>query len=264
MIMARRKTNSAKGIKESSNAHNGSIPSFDENALSALTAKIEKGFDAGKSQRREPNQGQNWGNETKIQTHAKTQSKTTPTALVRGTKRDIRGIAKIPGNDIGTSGGPSRQKNGKGNDARAVLLREILALGGTEEDLDLVADAVSDEEDIDSSGPPDKSFRKDLANFVARLGIEGGLDEGDSGGSDEEEEIGGGWEDASDSNTSAGFDGGADAESALATALRNLPSDDPKRLVSSISAGATGRLTPNRSLNRDLTGMLPLYLLSRP
>jgi len=240
MIMARKKTNPVKATKEPGSVNSGSIPPFDEYALSVLTAKIESGFNAGKPQRREANRGQNGGNRPTIQAPTETQSKTTPTALVRSTKRDVRGNAKLSVKDVGTSGEPSsRQTNGKGDDGRAVLLNEILALGGTEEDLDLVADAVSDEEDIDSSGPPDKSFRKDLANFVAGLGFEGGLDEGDYSGS-EDEDISDGWEDASDLNTSAASDGGADAESVPAAPLRNLPSDEPKRLVSSFSAEATG------------------------
>jgi ribosome biogenesis protein MAK21 len=53
-------------------------------------------------------------------------------------------------------------------------LQEILALGGTEEDLLLVADALSDDEDLDesSTAAPDKSFKADLAKFVAGLGID--------------------------------------------------------------------------------------------
>jgi ribosome biogenesis protein MAK21 len=48
--MARHTTNPSKEAKEIRNSNSGSIPSFDEKALSALTAKIEKGFGEGKSQ----------------------------------------------------------------------------------------------------------------------------------------------------------------------------------------------------------------------
>jgi ribosome biogenesis protein MAK21 len=91
------------------------------------------------------------------------------------------------------------------------LLREILALGGTEEDLDLVADALSDEEDEPSTTRPDNKFRQDLAKFVAGLGIEGQIGENeheDENTNDEKmgEEIDDGeddgWEEASDSGSS--------------------------------------------------------------
>lgn len=240
--MARRKTDSAKVAKEPVSPQRGGIPSFNENALSALTAKIEKGFEAGKPhQSREDTRGQKGTSKTNNRRTTKPQSRMTPTELVRGTKRDVRGNVKLPGKQVGKSGGPSaKQKNGKGNDDRVLLLKEILALGGTEEDLDLVADAPSDEEDSDSNAaPPDKSFRKDLANFVAGLGIEGELHEVESGRSNDEN-TGDGWEDASDLNTLTGSDGGAGVRSGPAALLHNPPSDDPKRLVSNIFAGATG------------------------
>jgi ribosome biogenesis protein MAK21 len=226
MIMTRRKTNYAKVIKEAGNSNGGSIPSFDEKALSVLTAKIEKGFGAGKSkQPGDLKRGKKESNGTNNQRSAKAQSKTKPVEHARGIKRDSRGNAKVAG------GGepPTKQRNEKSNDDRAVLLKEILALGGTEEDLDLVVDAVLDEEDDDSNEVlPDKSFRKELANFVAGLGIEGELDEVSSGGS-EKEDTNDGWEDASDVNGSV--DGGEDVKALIPDPLQ-APSEDPKRLVS--------------------------------
>jgi ribosome biogenesis protein MAK21 len=225
--MARRKTNSAKVIKEAGNSNSGSISSFDEKALSALTAKIEKGFGAGKSEQPgELNRGKKGSNGTNYQRSAKAQSKTKPVEDARGIKRDSRGNAKVArGGEAST-----KQRNEKGNDDRAILLKEILALGGTEEDLDLVVDAVSDEEDNDlRAALPDKSFRKELANFVAGLGIEGELDGVGSGGSDKED-TGDGWEDVSDVNGSV--DGGEDVEALIPDPLPKAPSEDPKRLVS--------------------------------
>jgi ribosome biogenesis protein MAK21 len=228
-IMARRKTNLAKA------ANGGTILSFDENALSTLTARIGKGFDAGKSEQAgETNRGQKGSSGTKHRTPVTAQSKTKPGAIARGTKRDIRGNAKVAGSEPST-----KHKNGNGIDDRAVLLKEILALGGTEEDLDLVADATSDEEDSDSNAAlPDKSFRKELASFVAGLGIEGELHE--VGGDDsDKEDMGDDWENASDVNSSTGSEGGEDVEP-TSTALPKPPLEDPKRLVSTTPVGATG------------------------
>jgi ribosome biogenesis protein MAK21 len=229
-VMARRKTNPAKA------ANGGSILSFDENALSTLTARIEKGFDAGKSQQAgETNRGQKGSSGTKHRTPVTVQSKTKPGAFARGTKRDIHGNAKVAGSEEPST----KHKNGNGIDDRAVLLKEILALGGTEEDLDLVADATSDEGDRDSNAAlPDKSFRKELASFVAGLGIVGELHE--VGGDDsDKEDMGDDWENASDVNSSTGSEGGEDVEP-TSTALPKSPLEDPKRLVSTTPVGATG------------------------
>jgi ribosome biogenesis protein MAK21 len=230
-IMTRRKSNPVKVV------NGGSIQSFDENALSALTARIEKGFGASKSSQQpaETNRGQKGSRGTKHQTTVKAQSKTKLAELARGTKRDIHGNAKVTGGEEPST----KQKNGKGIDDRAILLKEILALGGTEEDLDLVADAVSEEEGDDSNlALPDKSFRKELASFVAELGIEEELDEASGDGSDKED-MSDGWKDASDVNSSTGSDGGEDVEP-QSTAPHKSPPEDPKRLVSTTSVGVTG------------------------
>ncbi|KAE9376794.1 CBF-domain-containing protein [Stipitochalara longipes BDJ] len=219
--MARRKTNSTKAIKGASNPNSEGVPSFDEEALSTLTARIEKGFGTSTSQQAgDTSRGQKGSNGINNKTPMKTQLKMKPVEVARGTKRDIRGNAKGAGGEQPSS----NLKDEEGFDNRAVLLREILALGGTEEDLDLVADAVSDDEDNELA-PPDKVFRKELANFVAGLGIEGEIDE--LGGDDiDKEEIGDDWEDASDVNSSSGSDGGK---------------EDPKRLVSTTFRRLTAR-----------------------
>jgi ribosome biogenesis protein MAK21 len=217
-------------------ATGGSIPSFDENALSALTARIEKGFGAEKSQQVvDNNRGQRGSRGTKHETVVKSQSKTKPAELARGTKRDVRGNAKVVGGEKPST----KQKNRRGIDDRAILLKEILALGGTEEDLDLVADALSDEEDDESNEVgPNKSFRKELVSFVAGLGIEKEFAE--AGGDDNsKEDMGDGWEDASDVNSSTGSDGREDVEPMPAASLHKSPSEDPKRLVSTSSVRVT-------------------------
>lgn len=154
---------------------------FDETALTALTEKIEKGFGKDKeaqttadiSNGREKAKRKKKGKEVKAR-DAPSSSKAQP---VRGTKRDHQGHTKETAPETPKSeNGPRKQRDGRGNHDRDVLLQEILALGGTEEDLDLVADAATDEEDesIRNNGPvPAKSLEKELANFVASLGING-------------------------------------------------------------------------------------------
>jgi ribosome biogenesis protein MAK21 len=230
--MARRKTDPANADKQHGNPDKEGIPSFDEKALSALTARIDKGFGGGGFQQAGDGIRARTGSKgIENQRPVKAQSKTKPAEVARGTKRDIRGNAKGAGGELPSVN--SKQRNGKGIDDRATLLKEILALGGTEEDLDLVADAVSDEED-NNLALPDKSFQKELANFVAGLGIEGEIDE--VGGDDsDKEDVADAWEDASDVNSSSGFDDGKDVVESLTTPLHKNLSEDPKRLVSTIS-----------------------------
>ncbi|KAL2067084.1 hypothetical protein VTL71DRAFT_1508 [Oculimacula yallundae] len=218
--MARKNKKLAVGASDAPNSKNDSLASFDEQALTALTAKIEKGFgkhtskvDAhgqGKSAEAfEANGGPRREKSSKsLKTKSKDnagkksqgESKTKAPELVRGTKRDATGNAKIAAKPSRKSQSQPTTSQGSDKNDRATLLQEILALGGTEEDLDLVADAVSDGEDEEPStmSPSDKSFRKDLANFVAGLGIEGGLQEDTDSA---EEEIEEGWEEASASGS---------------------------------------------------------------
>jgi len=237
--MVRRKNNSAKEAKERGNSHVGSIPSFDETALSALTARIEKGFGEEKSlQPRDVNRGLKGGTKASDQ-KATTSPSTKQPKLARGTKRDVRGNAKQPEKAVRRNGEPPATPE---DDDRAILLKEILNLGGTEEDLELVANVVSDEEDSASNAAlPDKSLRKELASFVAGLGIEGANGGEDSDDSDDEE-VGDGWEDDSDVAISGGSESGPVEFIPAVAAMpphASLPGD-PKRLVSTSSEIAIG------------------------
>lgn len=234
--MARQKTKPSKVLEDAGHASSGDVPSFDENALSALTAKIEKGF--GGSKRHQPGELTRGSSSKEINPHkeAKAKPKSSSSEVTRGTKRDIRGNAKA------AMGGASSMEgdNGKADDDRAVLLKEILALGGTEEDLDLVVDAVSDEEGNDTNTPLlDKSFRKELANFVAGLGIEGELVEVASG-DNFKEDLRDDWEDASNMDGSADSDGGEHVQTMTTSSLHRPIPEGPKRLVSTISVGIIG------------------------
>jgi ribosome biogenesis protein MAK21 len=169
------------------------LPSFDERALLALTEKIEKGLGANKDPQHDPNgrsQMQRKANDGSRLDQTKLKSKANLPEPSKGNKRDARGNRKPPSGESTSGGRSTHRQNRENKDRKEVLLQEILALGGTEEDLQLVGDANSDDEDLDadSSAPPDKSFREDLAKFVAALGIETNV-EGNATESESEQEI---------------------------------------------------------------------------
>ncbi|RDL42133.1 ARM repeat-containing protein [Venustampulla echinocandica] len=239
--MARRNSKAVKGAKVAAAVDGETLPSFDENALSALTSKIEQGFGKGKAPPKAadaPNPKQ----KKKEMHNASTATESKPTSkpeTTRGTKRDANGNTKVNSE----SKAQKIQKNRKGvqvNDDKAALLQEILALGGNEEDLDLVADVASEDEDHDTgaSAAPDKSLQKELAKFVAGLGIEGqlGADTVDSEEENEQgdEEGGDDWEEASDSDHDPS-DSTLEAISEQkkgATVPVDVPSsNDPNRLI---------------------------------
>jgi ribosome biogenesis protein MAK21 len=190
--MGKNKNSSAKRAKTATKSDVDVLPSFDENALSALTTKIEKGLqakkatpvpDASKPIQSERQDGKRESKSKKLQAPGK----------VKGTKRDAQGNVK-KSEDHST---PHRK--GAATDDESVLLQEILALGGTEDDLDLVVGAASDDEEMDGqdSGAPDKELQKELAKFVAGLGIEG-ADAGGEAESEAEPEVEDDWEEASE------------------------------------------------------------------
>lgn len=153
------------------------LPSFDEKALHALTGKLEKGFGASKTPQNETDgkgQAQKKTNNAPRPDQSKPKNKGKAPEPSKGNKRDARGNRKPQSGESTNGNHATNTQNGNTKDEKEVLLQEILALGGTEEDLQLVADALSDDEDLDagSSAPPDKSFRADLAKFVAGLGID--------------------------------------------------------------------------------------------
>jgi ribosome biogenesis protein MAK21 len=255
--MGKRKNAYGKDSKAATNADD-ELPSFDEKALFALTEKIEKGLGQSKApqQSRDTTGGNSkQGKESKARRDSTSKSKTTKSELNRGIKRDAHGNVKGPGQEkAGNTNRATKKTRGGANDAGTVLLQEILALGGTEEDLDLVAGAASDDENLDGDNAPatDKSFRKDLAKFVAGLGIEGPIDEDVSEleGEDAEEDQGEeDWEEASDLDSPADSDISAGPKEATQKQTSALPdvkksdvasSQGPNRLVSNSSARPTG------------------------
>ncbi|TVY75572.1 Ribosome biogenesis protein NOC1 [Lachnellula suecica] len=230
-----KKSKAAKSAKSAARNDGDSLPSFDENALLALTAKLDQGLGGGDAQEAgAPHTKQKKGKDVDGSAGALKKSKAQEKS--RGTKRDAHGKPKANGNGSGSKQSSASKAEDKGDD-REALLQEILALGGTEEDLDLVVDAMSDEEDTAGpKAPADKALMKELAKFAAGLGIEG-----QSGGDaeepedDEEEEAGeDSWEEASDLESEASDEIVSSRQAkakAAATPAKALESNDPNRLV---------------------------------
>lgn len=234
--MGKNNKKQAKGAK-SSDKTGGDVPRFDESALMALTAKIENGFGGSKTKEEKPINNTNGSKKV----GGAPISKAKAVESARGTKRDSKGNAKQSEKHQKSRSGPKPEaQTGAAKDDKAALLAEIIALGGTEEDLELVADAFSDDEDVETgNAAPDKSFKNDLAAFVAGLGIEGAVmpddDEpdvkGEEGVMDED------WEEDSEGNSSDEAPELQTVPTPAPVASAAMPvHNDPNRLVSTLSA----------------------------
>ena len=224
------------------------FPAFDEKALLSLTEKIEKGFGTNKTPQHKPdNQSQSKKNAKNAAAPDQSKPKNKAKGLEprQGNKRDARGNKK-PQNEESTKGnGPKQQQNGNTKEESDVLLQEILALGGTEEDLQLIADAVSDDEDLDagSAARPDKSFRADLAKFVAGLGIDAKMD-GEVSESEPEQENDDEWESSGEEPLDEPVPSAKVQRTGSATAKPNLEENS----LESSSSKDTGRLVGTSSI----------------
>lgn len=169
--------------KKRTKAQNGAKPAFDEAALSKLTAKIETDLANPKPKSKPKNQQQKderpakrkrSENDVKDATPNKRQAQEPKNRPAKPSKKD-----------------PKESKNPK--DKKAELLQEILALGGDENDLDIIAGVDSDVEEGQQAKPKeasaemDKALKKELAKFAAGLGFEKVRDE-DAATDDEQEQ----------------------------------------------------------------------------
>jgi len=194
--MAKNKKPTGKRPSASTNATSTAPPSFNEQALSALTDTLDKKLGTSPAQ---PQVTVNQSKGKKANGVPATASKKSKKAESgRGTKRDAQGNAKAA--DTRSQSKP--KKSNGGDDSRSVLLKEILALEGTEDDLNLLDNAASDNEDLvtENSKSLDKSLQKELAKFAASLGIEAQAVEDASEQEEGEESIESGeeWEEASE------------------------------------------------------------------
>jgi ribosome biogenesis protein MAK21 len=262
--MGKNKNSSVKRPKTAAKNDATGFPSFDERALSALTEKIEKGLGKGKgSQQAAESVNRSHEQQEKSSGHKQKESNNVKALEpARGTKRDAKGNVKKA--TPTSNPGRSKQNTSAAGD-RVTLLQEILALGGTEEDLELVADAASDDEELDArdSAAPDKALKKELAKFVASLGIDAQI-EAEEGESEDDQAVDDEWEEVSDLD--AETESGDDIEEAkpspptpdLKTKTKDTaPTKDANRLVRISRSRSAVRLTSNRYLKLEPIGMQP-------
>ncbi|CUS13141.1 unnamed protein product [Tuber aestivum] len=193
------------------------MPVFSADALSKLTERIQSGFDDAKRSKgdnknfrkqgeavsgRKKNQrdtkptdgnlGKAYETKPREQSGKLERQRAKPAEFPgapRGRKRardaDVpkpvhtkKSNPKLPPLGDITKDGLPRKPGKKGGIDKERLLKEIIELGGTQEDLDLVdgIDSDGDEEDIvfTESGKPGKGLQEELQGFLEEIGLEGG------------------------------------------------------------------------------------------
>lgn len=146
-------------------------PAFNETALAQLTSKIDKSLSKVAEKQDSPGRKRKHAPEDE-----------------RKSKRRQTGTE--PQNQPST---PAHKKSR--DSSSSALLEEILALGGDEADLELVANIDSDDEggnapdsELSRNVQIDKSFQEELAKFASSLGFESLPQEDDVTADEEEEE----------------------------------------------------------------------------
>lgn len=180
-------------LRSSSAADAKIVPTFDEQALSALTTRIEnrltKASSSSSPQHREqrqpaPRQKQNQNGHSRNKPDTKVENSRAQNGSERGVRSGNRGVKRAAdGNpkilqDSQETKLKAKQSPQHAGDEQSILLNEILALGGSKEDLDLLADAFSDDDgDSDIDALVDTSLKSDVADFIQELGITPHLDD---------------------------------------------------------------------------------------
>lgn len=170
--------------KKRTKAQNGAKPVFDETALSKLTAKIDTDLANPKPKSKPRDQKQ------KDERPAKRKRSENDVKDATPNKRQ----AKEPKNRPAKPSKKTAKESNVPKDKKTELLQEILALGGDENDLDIIAGVDSDVEEGQEAKPKeapaemDKALKNDLAKFAAGLGFEKVRDEDAATDDDEGEE----------------------------------------------------------------------------
>jgi hypothetical protein len=172
---------------------------------------------------------------------------------------------------------PFPKKAGSGIIDKAALLKEMIELGGTEEDLALIDGISSDDEEeevvqIKESGKPKDVKMTDIEAFMKEIGLQGNKlpdveedeieeedeesDEDDFDGDEEDEN-----EEAEDAEEDVEMEDAEPAAAAAATVV-----DKNSKLVdcTPIAALINGPLTSCSYFLNDQTGTLNRFLLSKP
>ncbi|KAL0939426.1 ccaat-box-binding transcription factor [Colletotrichum truncatum] len=210
----------AKHKRQSVGSNAPRTEQLNEQALSALTAKIDKSL--GKAAKDSD------GSKNKKRKLAPEGSLASP----RHRKKPAHGL-QGSGKDF--DGEVAETKNSKdGAISRDALLEEIRALGGDEEDLVLIGDIDSDQEEAnggqDSNATVDGKLQSELAAFAAQLGLQQYHDQASIDG-DEQHDL----KDGGDEAEGADLDEDLANETTISPASTlNKPKDSPKKQFVSI------------------------------
>lgn len=222
----------APAAAPSNAAGNSDAPLFSADALTRLTQTIQTNFDkakvqekgksaralkdTGRGKKKDPKDNRK-GLGVKDLPIGKPAEKSAPPKTSRSEEQEVngtRGKKRARDTDLPkpqrsapkpsvTTGDVLPQKPGKKGKSKIdkeALLKEIIELGGTQEDLDLVNDVESDSEieetEFNDSGKAGKGLKDELAGFMKEIGLERGKfdalpdeEEGSEGsGSDEDME----------------------------------------------------------------------------
>ncbi|OTA54338.1 CBF-domain-containing protein [Hypoxylon sp. EC38] len=190
------------------------MATFDDAALSKLTAKIESKLTESKQTKGKKDQGKRKRDQT-------AESLQSPPNKRKNTLG--------PNNSKGDNKSKKIQKPTTSKKADlSTLLDEIKALGGDEEDLKLVEDVDSEDEELDnckSKKNADKDLRAELAKFAADLGFDDVRPAADAEESDEDMAEADGAEEDEDEND----DGSSQGSAASELEADEKPLRDPKR-----------------------------------
>ncbi|KAL4948083.1 CBF/Mak21 family-domain-containing protein [Aspergillus filifer] len=154
------------------------LPQLEENAFAGLRQKIEQRLKEGATKQKSKNNKSKTGpsddakNTKNNAAKADSKPKNESDKNAKGKKRDRNG--EVIAQDEKKGGKSQQGKSDKVDDD--VLRQEILALGGTEEDLDLIA-GIDSEDEVEAAEAPKKSkgsaedsLRKELSAMLAAAG----------------------------------------------------------------------------------------------
>ncbi|KAL1966458.1 hypothetical protein VTN77DRAFT_4380 [Rasamsonia byssochlamydoides] len=208
------------------------LPSLDESALASLTQKIEQKLQSGSgaskdSQKKQNDSASSAKKKSKEKSKDSAQKPEGEQKANQGKKRNRNGDVIAREEKDGKNNKPSNSKP-QGDSKDDVLRREILALGGSKEDFDLLADVDSGSEVENSAngtkgvkGQPDEdSLRKELRKLLKGAGQ---IKLGDIGEEELEKE-----EDDDDSEDEDD-NGGVEVEDSVSTAKKTPPPPPSKK-----------------------------------
>lgn len=188
-----------------SNAGTEAAPQIEESAFAGLRQKIEQRLKDQNNAKQQKSKNKSKG-DSKDTPKKENAPKPAPTQDSKKANDDNKGKKRDRNGDViakeEKTSGKGKQSKPNGENENDALRQEILALGGTEEDLDLVAGVGSESETEDKADAPkkqsnksnDDSLRKELSSMLAAAGqvVPDDLEDDEEEG--EEEEADGGEE----------------------------------------------------------------------